>query len=242
MSAVLALLVCGHVLADFLFQTAGMLRAKRRSWRGLARHAVEVACVQAVVVLPFSWSLTGLGLIAGIAATHLGIDASKVALDRRFPRRRLAWLAADQGAHVAVLVAAAALWPVGAQLASPADVARFAVVVAVVVFNGNGGSAIVAATLAGLEPPAPEAADAGREDDDGPKGAGRLIGMLERWMILGLVWGGQWGAVGLVLTAKSVARFKRMDEQAFAEVYLVGTMTSVIVAMLSGTLLRALSG
>lgn len=52
------------------------------------------------------------------------------------------------------------------------------------------------------------------------------------------MWAGQWGAVGLGLTAKSIARFKKMDEQAFAEVYLVGTMTSVLVAMLSGALLR----
>ena len=43
--------------------------------------------------------------------------------------------------------------------------------------------------------------------------------------------------MGLVLAAKSVARFKRMDDQAFAEVYLVGTMTSVLVAIVCGVLL-----
>ena len=105
-----------------------------------------------------------------------------------------------------------------------------ATLLAVVVFNGNGGSAIVGQTLSTLEAETPE--------DEGPKGAGRKIGILERWMILGLVWAGQWGAVGLVLTAKSIARFKKMDQQAFAEVYLVGTMTSVLVAMVSGALLR----
>lgn len=61
-------------------------------------------------------------------------------------------------------------------------------------------------------------------------------------MILGLVWAGQWSAVGLVLTAKSVARFKKMDDKAFAETYLIGTMTSVIVAMISGAMLRAFLG
>lgn len=33
---------------------------------------------------------------------------------------------------------------------------------------------------------------------------------------------------------RSVARFKRLDDRHFAEVYLVGTMTSVSVAIASG--------
>ena len=57
--------------------------------------------------------------------------------------------------------------------------------------------------------------------------------------MLGLVYAGEWGAVGLVLTAKSVARFKKLDDQDFAELYLVGTMTSVLIAMVSGLGLRA---
>lgn len=227
---VLALLLCGHVLADFLFQTNWMVREKKRSLYALLIHALEVGIVQGVMVLVFSWSIRGLALVGGIALAHFAIDWAKTSLDRRAPRRALVWLLGDQAAHVGILILAWRLWP-AVETAGPISwIGWSATLLAVVVFNGNGGSAIVGAILSGL--------DDLKLEDEGPKGAGRMIGILERLMILGLVCANQWGAVGLVLTAKSVARFKKMDDKAFAEIYLVGTMTSVIVAMLSGSFLR----
>ena len=58
--------------------------------------------------------------------------------------------------------------------------------------------------------------------------------------VLTLVVLGEWGALGFVLTAKSVARFKELENKEFAETYLVGTLTSFLVAGGSGLLLRAL--
>ena len=60
--------------------------------------------------------------------------------------------------------------------------------------------------------------------------------------MLTLVVLGEWGALGFVLTAKSVARFKELENKEFAETYLVGTLTSFLVAGGSGLLLRALLG
>ena len=41
--------------------------------------------------------------------------------------------------------------------------------------------------------------------------------------------GGQYSAVGLVLTAKSIARYDRISkDQSFAEYYLLGTLLSTI--------------
>lgn len=229
-TTILALLLCGHVLADFLFQSNWMVLKKKKSLRVLALHALVVGIVQGVVILAFSWSLRGLLLVGGIALAHFVIDRIRISLDSRLPKLGLWWLLCDQCAHVGVLFLVWKTWTV-TEGAEPVPVIGWAAtLLAVVVFNVNGGSAIVGKTLAALDLP--------QTKDDGPKGAGRMIGILERWMILGLVWAGQWGAVGLVLTAKSIARFKKMDEQAFAEVYLVGTMTSVLVAMVSGALLQ----
>jgi hypothetical protein len=229
-SSILSLLVCGHVLADFLFRTEAAARAQRTSARAWFAHALVVAVVQAAVVLPFAWNAAGAALVGGIAVVHALVDRARSGAERRWPRRPLAWLLSEQALHFAVLAAAASPWPARVDPAWMEELARGALVLAVVVFNAAGGSAIVVASLA----------DLGIEDlnSEGPPGAGRRIGVLERWIILGLVWLGQWGTVGLVLTAKSVARFKKMDEQAFAEIYLIGTMTSVIVAMVSGAVLR----
>ncbi len=71
---------------------------------------------------------------------------------------------------------------------------------------------------------------------------GRLVGILERLLILTLVLGDQWGTVGLVLAAKSIARFKELDERQFSEYYLVGTLASVLTAVASGLAVRLLVG
>ena len=46
-------------------------------------------------------------------------------------------------------------------------------------------------------------------------------------------------AVGFLLAAKAIVRYPEMDEDgAFAEYFLVGTLTSVGVALVVGTVLR----
>ena len=57
--------------------------------------------------------------------------------------------------------------------------------------------------------------------------------MLERVVILLLGALGLYGSIALVLTAKSLARFKQLEKQEFAEKYLVGTLISLIIAILA---------
>ena len=58
--------------------------------------------------------------------------------------------------------------------------------------------------------------------------AGKWIGVLERILILTLLFMNEFAAIGFVIAAKSVARFKMMDNKIFAEYYLLGTMLSVV--------------
>lgn len=60
---------------------------------------------------------------------------------------------------------------------------------------------------------------------------GSFIGILEREIILILGLLNQFGAIGFVLTAKSLARFRQLENKAFAEKYLVGTLLSAIIAL-----------
>ena len=55
-------------------------------------------------------------------------------------------------------------------------------------------------------------------------GAGFVIGILERLIILTLGLLGEFGAVGLVLAAKGLARFEQLKDKNFAEKYLIGTL------------------
>lgn len=61
--------------------------------------------------------------------------------------------------------------------------------------------------------------------------ASSLIGSLERWIIILRGLAGRWEAVALVVAAKSIARFEELKKRAFAECFLVGTLTSLLVAI-----------
>ena len=84
-----------------------------------------------------------------------------------------------------------------------------------------------------------------RRDEDRTAGAidvarGRAIGSLERALALTLVLLGEYGAVGWIIAAKSLARFKALEEREFAEYFLIGTLSSFLLAVLAGVGLRAL--
>ncbi len=69
---------------------------------------------------------------------------------------------------------------------------------------------------------------------------GAMIGCLERTLVFALVLFGQWAALGFVIAAKSIARFKELDDKHFADYYLIGTLASMLVAVGTGILVRYL--
>ncbi|MEN6312649.1 MAG: DUF3307 domain-containing protein [Clostridiaceae bacterium] len=65
------------------------------------------------------------------------------------------------------------------------------------------------------------------------KKAGSVIGLLERVLIVIFINIQQYSAIGLILTAKSIARYDSISKsQDFAEYYLIGTLTSLLSAIL----------
>jgi hypothetical protein len=67
----------------------------------------------------------------------------------------------------------------------------------------------------------------------GPGTMGGRIGMLERGLVVMLTLSGGPGSIGFVIAAKTLARFKELDDQEFAERYLLGTLASVTIALAS---------
>ena len=73
-----------------------------------------------------------------------------------------------------------------------------------------------------------------QEFSGGLKGAGALIGVFERAITLTFVLLGEYTAIALIFTAKSIARFEELKDRQFAEYYLVGTLSSILFAILIG--------
>ncbi|CUX05441.1 conserved hypothetical protein [Agrobacterium fabacearum TT111] len=61
--------------------------------------------------------------------------------------------------------------------------------------------------------------------------AGRWIGALERMIIATGIITHSWEILAAVIALKTVARFKEMDEQGFAEYFLVGSLFSIFWTM-----------
>ena len=84
-----------------------------------------------------------------------------------------------------------------------------------------------------------------RRDEDRTAGAidiarGRAIGALERAIVLTLVLLGEYGAIGWIIAAKSLARFKALEDREFGEYFLIGTLASFLLAVLAGVGMRML--
>jgi Protein of unknown function (DUF3307) len=62
---------------------------------------------------------------------------------------------------------------------------------------------------------------------------GATIGILERVLIVVFVLTGTEAAIGFVVAAKTLARFRLLDDRDFAEYYLLGTLGSVAVAIVT---------
>ncbi len=70
-------------------------------------------------------------------------------------------------------------------------------------------------------------------------GGGAIIGMLERWIAFVLVLTGQYTALAFVIAAKSIARYKKInEEEKFGEYFLIGTLTSIGIALVFGIIVK----
>ncbi len=244
--ALLVALVAGHVLGDFLIQTQAIADRKGSSAGGMATHGALVFAAHAAVLAPvMSWWL--LVLTAGIAVVHTLTD---VVRSRTRGGDSLVAFGVDQAVHVGVLVLAWRLvlgtpgmwgggWVFGTEWmgrGAGLAYARFLATASGYIFCGRGGTAVVRKTLAAY----PRVVEEFLGDEGGRHSMGRAIGNLERFVTLTLLLFGQWAAVGLVVAAKSIARFPELrdpSDKDFAEYYLIGTLTSLLVAMGSAVLL-----
>jgi hypothetical protein len=69
--------------------------------------------------------------------------------------------------------------------------------------------------------------------------AGKWIGIIERIIVLILVLHDQYGAIGLLVAAKSIVRFNEKDRQEIKTEYLmIGTLLSIGIAIITGVMIK----
>jgi hypothetical protein len=220
-----AALIFAHFLADFVFQTDWII-ANKRNLGGFTAHVIAVALA--------SWACLGFPPVflplAILVASHALLDVAKL----RMGGPGLTAFLVDQLAHLgmALLVAqfapgayAAGLWAtpeladaLPAASALPQGMIFGAGLIATV---QTGGYAI-AALMSSLDMIRIEG------QLNVPRG-GMYIGRLERLLIFMLALTGHIDAIGFLITAKSLLRFKEIateEDRAVTEYIIIGTLAS----------------
>lgn len=223
-------LIC-HFLGDFQLQSEHMARRKATNTKYILNH---VSIHAALLLIPLIYGIinkaflqTFLAIII-ILSIHTCVDYGKVYLSKNTKLDRTFLFVLDQILHIGVIVAIALL-PV---LKDIDQITTFAItrihlnwiLLAIVVTKPANILFKIAFKKYNLN----------NVNDNTESGAGALIGNIERLISIIFVSLNQFGAIGLIYTAKSIARYKQIEEnKRFAEYYLIGNLFSILYGIAS---------
>jgi hypothetical protein len=242
----------GYLLTDFVFQTTRLVEQKRRGKAsGYLLHGL-IHYFSAVIITGFvlrgSILLPRTHLvILGLTFVHLLIDLAKIEFAGRHPASdgSLAYVG-DQLLHFLTVVLAAWLLTPAVPFselsnllqqsrALPNKVLAVPVIYVGVVFGGGYLIRFLVRSLAtGVKSHSHE------RTSEQLQNAGLYIGWLERFLVITALLLQSPATVGLILTAKSIARYPEFKSERFAEYFLIGTLLSISIALVGGALLAKL--
>ncbi len=228
-----------HMLFDFYFQSNKMADEKESNRIALGLHCLIYA-VGAAATVTFLFEAS----VAATAASFTVFALSHWFIDGGL-RRKIAGLdlspvgsfLIDQVLHIVLLlmlsVLCCRLWvmrPVASNLLGTRGVELSWV--STLCFCGRPCSIAIAKVLQFLRNP-----DAEQSAGTSIAHSGKWIGIFERLIVAALSLLNQYSAIAFIFTAKSIARFKQLEsDKDFAEVYLLGSLASVFLAMASAIL------
>ena len=240
---IIAILISIHLLVDFLFQTSAYSEKKRKMLKPLLLHCFIYFIVFEIVllsILQFKKAFL-LGMI--ISVLHFLINFTKNKLEKSFPQRRLQiWIfSISQLIHFFIIIAMYFILNLEnsvsnlyINLQGYENFKTIILYISVFSIIFELASVFIRKLFTSISPKTYPKANLEELK------AGNIIGKLERIIIAILLLNNQFGVIGFVLTAKSIARFKQMENRDFAEKYLIGTLTSFLIVLISVFILKGL--
>ncbi len=218
------LLFLAHLLSDFIFQSQSMSNKKKEkifTWHHF-KHGIVVGVLSYLASLNINFWIAAIIL----AILHLLTDIAKSALQLKYPRKNFFFI--DQAIHIFIISGVAIIYSFihsiyflfNIELSSLITIIGF-------VFITKPTNIIIANLLNVFEIEIPET----KKKDESLPNAGKLIGIVERFLVLSLILIGEFASIGLILAAKSILRFNDTQK---SEYVLVGTLLSFGFAVLIG--------
>ncbi|HAX52957.1 DUF3307 domain-containing protein [Muricomes intestini] len=240
---IIYILLIAHFLADFTFQPVGLAQKKINNFRLLASHSLIYAGIFFMAVFPFVKFNYAVPTYIIITMAHFLIDWLRTSLDRKYTNRTYKFTSfiVDQILHILIIVSVSFIFSLNTHISFIFRnlmqwnlFENLIIYFLIFVIIWDPAAVFIKKLFLYIN-----AQDSNIGDNNDPQ-IGRIIGKLERVMISSLVLCGQLGAIGFVLTAKSIARYKQLEDKDFAEKYLVGTLTSATIAFLTTIILKHL--
>lgn len=211
-----------HFLVDFHFQSPTMAARKITNLRYVVYHLLALALGYGVllVVWPQLWASVILIIIS-----HTLIDLTKYLVTRRLTlthNQMVSLLVGDQLLHVVSMVMINEMVKIAVALPMTK---QFLLLILFGVLVTKPVNILFKSAFSRFQSPDIDA-------EETVKGAGAMVGNLERIAMGILMLLGQFASVGLVFTAKSIARYNKIsDSPSFAEYYLIGSLYSIIAVL-----------
>ena len=228
-SSLFVSLLLAHLVGDFVLQTDTLCKQKREKKAGswfLYVHAIVISLLSLLVL----WDVRLWYVALAICTSHLLIDLGKA-----YVKRDDVWVfVIDQVLHFFILAIAALLcvnqfgWMRPVWLTSA--VQRVEELAAAALLCWKPANLFIKEILKYNQVSFPA-------DDTSSFHAGKLIGTIERWLILVFILLGRYEVIGFLIAAKSIIRFGN-DNRNETEYFLAGTLLSIAIAVGCGLLVK----
>lgn len=217
-------LLTGHLVADFWLQPDTWVQHKRKNgWK--SKKLILNAGLASLLPVLFTFQLNYWWFFPVIFVLHFVTDIFKSKLPNTIP----AFLA-DQLIHISVLWILAVY---GTGSIIPKNAATFWIYAAGFVLVTNPAGIFTGMFLSVVIPD---------KNKKNKHDISAWIGILERILILIFILAGQFAAIGFLIAAKSIFRFNDTREDGYikAEYFLLGTLLSFTLAIVTGLLIKHL--
>lgn len=241
----LTLLLLGHIIADFYTQTAKAAEKKKEKIKWVFIHGLLYFLTMVVISVPVL-SIHILALDVATSILHFVIDIGKFLFLKRSRRSENATVfVIDQISHFICLFILSYAWtkmnvqikeiPVVLDFFCTTDISEQLVcnwILGLLIVH-KPANILIQKLISPYKPKAEK-----EEIKEKDNNVGRVIGTAERIVMLILIYMNQYSAIGLVLTAKSIARYDRITkDEKFAEYYLLGTLISAGIVIVCAAML-----
>ena len=257
------LCLLGHVLGDYYFQTIKLAHLKTEKIRGLILHGLFYCIPYFIILLLVERSNKLILIFFIIVGIHFIIDSMKFVCIRFLMKKKKNYLLTqkewmiylvDQGLHLLTIVLIC--FYIGKIDVKPIKILQDFLIfyrlesintlkwILLVLFINKPINITFGKMFSSYKPIIEEESNNNKEniilhkklnsEHTDTRKAGAIIGFLERALIIIFLNIGQYSAIGLILTAKSIARYEMISKnQEFGEYYLIGTLTSVLSSVIA---------